>query len=236
MSDSQGDLLWQDPEHAVSSLLHVVSANLGGDLVVWLTVDNATGVVTLVALADPVVPAEMLADLLRRSGAMSPNSLSARLAELGQPLLVANFDLADYSLDSLPAPWPEYLAAHPINGLIAVPIRIDETSTGVLVAARRTTSSAYTSEDLRFVVSGALRVIGRPVSAPQADDTDAVGRVVVRWIARQRRRLRPRELLLGAGLPVLTTAVLASMNDSTKYLPGVLLLLGCVVAAVVAGV
>lgn len=236
MSDSHGDLLWQDPEHAVSSLLHVVSANLGGDLVVWFTIDNATGLVTVVALADPVVPAEMLADLLRRSGAMSPNSLSIQLAELGQPLLVANFDIADYSLDALPAPWPEYLAAHPIHGLIAVPVPIDETSTGVLVAARRATSEPYTSEDLRFVVSGARRVTGQPVESDHADDTDAVGRVVVRWITRQRRRLRPRELLLGVAVPVLTTVLLASIDDSAKYRPGVLLLLGCVVAAVVAGV
>ena len=76
----------------------------------------------------------------------------------------------------------------------------------------------------------------RPADAPAADDTDAAGRVVVWWISRQRRRLRLRELLLGACLPVLIIAALWTLDDSAKYRPGVLLLLGCVVAAVVAGV
>ncbi len=60
--------------------------------------------------------------------------------------------------------------------------------------------------------------------------------VVVRWISRQRRRLRLRELLLGACLPGFIIAALWTLPDSAKYRPGVLLLAGCLLAAIVAGV
>ena len=44
-----------------------------------------------------------------------------------------------------------------------------------------------------------------------------------------------REFLLGAIFPVLITVVLSPIDDSAKYHPTSLLLLGCVVAAVIAG-
>jgi PAS domain S-box-containing protein len=233
---SLDDLLWRDPAHAVSGLLHVISANLGGDLVVWAKVDKATGLVTLIDLADPIAPAHVIADLMQRSGAVSPDSLSARVAEFGQPLFVPKLGPDDYPADAFPDPWPDYLAAHPLHGLIAVPIALDDSETGVLLAARRTTAVQYTMDDLAFVESGARRLIGGPTGCPAGDDTDAVGRVVVRWISRQRRRLKLRELLLGVCLPLFTTSALWTLDNAAKYRPGVLLLLGCVVAAVVAGV
>jgi PAS domain S-box-containing protein len=232
---SLDDLLWRDPAHAVSGMLHVISANLGGDLVVWTKVDKATGLVTLVDLADPIAPAHVLADLIQRSGAVSPNSLSARVAEFGQSLFVPQLDLADYPSDAFPEPWPAYLESNPIHGLIVVPIPLDDAQTGVLLVARRTTDMQYTKDDLRFVESGARRLAGGSASAPAADEIDAGNGVVRRWAARQLRRLRPRELLLGACLPGFTTAALWTLDDAAKYRPGVLLLLGCVVAAVVAG-
>jgi PAS domain S-box-containing protein len=233
---SLDDLLWHDPAHATSGLLHVISANLGGDLVVWAKVDKATGLVTLIDLADPIAPAHVLADIMQRSGAVSSNSLTARVAEFGQPLFVPDLDAADYPADAFPQPWPDYLASHPLHGLIAVPIELDESETGVLYAARRTSDRQYTADDLQFIEAGAQRLTGHRASGPAADDTDAVGRVVVRWISRQRRRLKPRELLLGACLPIFIISALWTLADFAKYRPGVLLLLGCVVAAIVAGV
>ena len=50
------------------------------------------------------------------------------------------------------------------------------------------------------------------------------------------RRPTYRELLLGAVFPVLITVVLSPIEDSAKYRPTSLLLLGCVVAAVIAGI
>ncbi len=235
VAGTEDDLLWRNPARVVSGLLNVMSANLGGDLVVWASVDNATGLVTIIDLADPLASAQELSDLLRRTGAVAPNALSARVSEFDQPLLVPHVDLADYPADALPEPWPEYFAAHPVHGLIAVPIRLDEAVTGVLFAFRRTTVEPYTADDLRFVETGAFRLAGQPANASIADDRAAASQVVVRWLAGQRRRFRPRELLLGAGVPALTTAVLLPLEDSAKYRPGVLLLLGIVVAAVVAG-
>ncbi len=152
-----------------------------------------------------------------------------------QSLFVPRLDVADDPAGAFPDPWPDYLAKNPIHGLIAVPIALDDAETGVLIAARRTEDNQYTADDLRYVESGARRLVGRSANAA-ADDTDAEGRVVVRWISRQRRRLKLRELLLGACLPALIVSVLLTLDDSAKYRPGVLLLLGCVLAAVIAGV
>ena len=52
---------------------------------------------------------------------------------------------------------------------------------------------------------------------------------------RPTRRPTYREFLLGAIFPVLITVVLSPIDDSAKYRPTSLLLLGCVVAAVIAG-
>ena len=235
VSVSHDDLLWRDPAHTVSALLHVISANLGGDLVVWATADAATGLLSVVDLADPMAAPEVLADLIQHSSAIVPSSLRARVTELDQPLLVPRVESADCSPGSLPAPWPEHLTAHPICGLIAVPIHLDEATMGVLFAFRRTTAVPYTTDDLRFVETGAYRLAGQAPKAAASDDRAAAGRVAVRWMVGQRRRMKIREPLLGAGPPVLTTLVLRTIDDSAKYRPGVLLLLGVVVAAVVAG-
>lgn len=232
---AHGDRLLRDPAHAVSGLLHVISASLGGDLVVWTSVDDATGLVTVIDLVDPLASVEMLHDLLQRSGALAPNSLSTRVADFSRSLLIPRLDADDWWASAFPEPWPEYFASHPIHGLIAVPMQLHDGETGVLVAARRTTSEPYTADDLELVESGAQRLIGQPTSESLADDSAAAAGVVARWVARQRRRLRPRELLLGAGPPVLTLATLGPLDDAAKYRPGTLLLVGCVVAAVVAG-
>ena len=231
-----GDVLWRDPAYAVSGLLHIISASLGGDLVVWTSVDDATGVVTVIGLVDPDTSSETLSDLLQRSGALAPHALSSRVAEFGRSVLVPSLAVADYSMDAFPDPWPEYLAAHPIHSLIAVPIRLDAAVTGVLIVARHTAAQPYTADDLRLVESGAHRLVGRTPSASDAGDKAAVARVVVRWLTRQRRRIKVQELLLGTCPPVLTAAALWSLDDYEKYRPGVLFLLGCVVAAMVAGV
>ena len=52
----------------------------------------------------------------------------------------------------------------------------------------------------------------------------------------QHRRPTYREFLLGAIFPVLITVVLSPVENSAKYRPTSLLLLGCVVAAVLAGI
>jgi PAS domain S-box-containing protein len=234
VSVSSGDLLWRDPARAMSGLLHVISANLGGDLVVWARVDKATGLLTLLDMADPIPTVPVLADLLRSSGAVSPHSLSESVF-VGQSVLVPHFDLADYPEDAFSEPWAEYLAAHPIHGLIAVPIPLDDASTGVLVAARRTTAEPYNTDDLHFVESGARRLVGQLADASATHERTAPSRILTAWIAGQRRRFRLQQLLLGAGLPAIITACLVPVSDSAKYRPGVLLLLACVVAAVVAG-
>ena len=52
---------------------------------------------------------------------------------------------------------------------------------------------------------------------------------------RPTRRPTYREFLLGAIFPVLITVLLSPIDDSAKYRPTSLLLLGCVVAAVIGG-
>ena len=159
-------MLWRDPAHAVSGLLHVISASLGGDLVVWTSVDDATGLVTVVDLADPLAPAQVLSDLLQRSGA-----LASELAERSRGRVRSaaagpgRSPPADFSAEAFPEPWPEYFATHPIHGLIAVPIELDDGATGVLIAARRTDVEPYTADDLQLVEAGAHRLVGQPTSA-----------------------------------------------------------------------
>ena len=236
VAHSLEDQLWRDPAHAVSGLLHVISANLGGDLVVWAKADAESGLLSIVDVADPTASTQVLSDLIQHSSAIAPTPLSTQVTGSNEPLLIPLVEGDECSSDSLPEPWVHHLAANPIRGLIAVPIRLDEASTGVLFAARRTTSALYTADDLRFVETGAYRLAGQPPTASAADDRALARRVAVRWIVSQRRRFRPRELLLGAGLPVLTSLVLRRLDDAAKYRPGVLLLLAVVVAAIVAGV
>ncbi|HEY0518031.1 MAG TPA: hypothetical protein VGC84_00950, partial [Ilumatobacteraceae bacterium] len=118
---SLDDLLWREPAHAVSGLLHVISAHLGGDLAMWTDVDIATGSVTLVDLADPLAPAHMLADLKHRPASIAPASLCARVAASGaqlfEPLLADGCDICD----AFPEPWPGHVGTHPVHGLMAVP-------------------------------------------------------------------------------------------------------------------
>jgi PAS domain S-box-containing protein len=235
VSGSRDDLLWRDSADAVSGLLHVISASLGGDLVLWERVDNATGLVTTVGVVDPA-SAQVMVNRLRGVESTAPNSLSAHVAQSGRPLLVPQLDLADYPVDKFPEPWPEYLAAHPVYGMIAVPVRLDDAATGVLLVARRTAMVPYTPDDLRFVESGARRLAGQPTDGAAAERDVAPGRSWRRLLAVQRRRFSVAELLLGAGLPALITAILAPVDDSAKYHPGALLLLGCVVAAAASGV
>ena len=236
VAEALEDQLWRDPAHAVSGLLHVISANLGGDLVVWAKADAESGLLSVVDVADPTASTQVLSDLIQHSSAISPTPLSTQVTGSNEPLLIQRVDGDECSSATLPEPWVHHLAAHPIRGLIAVPIRLDEVSTGVLFAARRTTSTLYTADDLRFVETGAYRLAGQPPTASAADDRALARRVAVRWIVSQRRRFRPRELLLGAGLPVLTSVVLRRLDEAPKYRPGVLLLLAVVVAAIVAGV
>ncbi len=219
----------------MSGLLHIISANLGGDLVVWAKADVESGLLTIVDIADPGAPTQVISDLIQQSSAIAPTTLSTHVIDSDEPLLIPLVDGADCSADSLPEPWAGYLAADPIHGLIAVPIRLDEAATGVLFAGRRTTAVQYNVDDLRFVESGAYRLAGRRPNASIAEDHGSAARGVVGWLAGQRRRIGLRQIVLGAGLPLLLTLVLRPLGDAANYRPGVLLLLGVVVAAVVAG-
>jgi PAS domain S-box-containing protein len=227
-----------DPATTLSGLLHIISAGLGGDLVVWARVDNSTGLVTVIDLVDPATPAQELGYLIRVSGAVAPSSLSARVVGVGEPILMPQLDLVDLPVDAFPAPWLEYLAAHPVHGVIAIPVPLDGSATGLLLAARRTADRPYTGEDLSFVEAGGHRLGGSPPDASswRKVDPEASRQGAPRSILAGRHRHRFRELFVGAGLPILITAVLGPVDDSAEYHPVVLLLLGCVVAAVVAGV
>ncbi|MEO7370585.1 MAG: SpoIIE family protein phosphatase [Ilumatobacteraceae bacterium] len=236
---SQDDLLWHDPEHVVDGLLHVVSANLGGDLVVWVSVDDATGLLTVIDLAAPLASSQELADLVQVSGALTPTSLSAAAVGLDEPLVMPrldrDFDPRSLPAGSLPQPWVDYLIGHPVNGLMVVPVELDAATTGLLLAARSTVEAQYTDDDLEYLVSGAQRLAGRPVEASDAVNAQALrsrSSRVFGWL----RRTRFRELLIGVAPPAIVAAMIGPIDDSARFWPGAVLVVGCVVAALIGGV
>jgi PAS domain S-box-containing protein len=236
---SPDGMSWHDPAHVVSGLLHVVSAHLGSDLVVWASIDDATGLVTVIDLAAPLASAEVLADLMQVSGAMAPTSVSDAAAGLDQPLLIPHlrrpFDSSNLPSGTFPDSWVTYLTLHPVQGMMAVPVRLDSTTTGVLLAARHSPVAPYTADDLQFLESGAHRLSGYLDPASTVDA--ATGRArPTRWLAGLRNGFGVRQVLLGIGLPACVVAALGPVDGSGAYRPGAALLIACVVAAVIGGV
>ena len=226
---------WNEPAFVVPGLLRVIAGTLGGDLVLWVRVDTITDQTVILDIVDPEPAAQGITERLRSSDSPPPDSLGMSVVHSGQSLLVPRLNLSASTVDTFPEPWREYLAHHPISGIIAVPVRLDEDATGVLIAARRTATLPYTPDDLRFVESGAKRLAGRRVDVSLVDESDTRSQLLKRIFASPRRWFRLRELLVGAGPPVVITAVMASFSDSAKFHPSALLLLGCVAAAVMAG-
>lgn len=227
---------WNEPDYVVPGLLSVIAATLGGDLVLWIRVDAVNGQATILDIVEPNPAAQGIAERLRASNSPPPEWLGTSVARSGQPLLVPQLDLTASAVNAFPQPWSEYLANHPVVGVIAVPVTLHDGATGVLITARRTTTSPYTPDDLRYVESGVRRLAGTQVKPPSADESDIPAWSPKRLLASQRRWFHLRELVVGAGPPTLIMVVLGSMADSAKFHPGALLLLGCVFAAVFSGV
>lgn len=236
MSGPYATLWWNEPDHVIPGLLSVIGATLGGDLVLWVRVDPLTGETSILDIVDPEPAAQGIAERIRATNSPPPESLGTSVTRSGQPLLLPQLDLSASVVGTFPEPWPEYLANHPIVGIIAVPVRLDDGATGVLITARRTTTAPYTIDDLRYVESGARRLTGKPVDAAPVNETKSSRRSLKEIIAGPRRWFQVRELLVGVGPPALITVVIGSINDSAKFRPAALLLLGCVFAAVVGGV
>ncbi|MHB1091080.1 MAG: PAS domain-containing protein, partial [Ilumatobacteraceae bacterium] len=236
MSGPFANLWWDEPDYLVPGLLSVVAATLGGDLVLWVRVDAVSGQATVLDMVEPNPEAQGIAERLRTSELPPPESLGTSVARSGQSRLVPLVGPSEFSVDTLPQPWQEYLATFPIVGTIAVPVTLDDGATGVLITARRTTTAPYTPDDLRFVESGARRLAGSEVDASLVGESETPDWSLKQILGSPRRWFRLREILVGAGPPALITAVVGSMNDSAKFHPGALLLLGCVLAAVFSGV
>lgn len=224
-----------EPDFAVSGLLGVIAASLGGDLVLWIRVDVGTGHTAVLDIVDPEPAAQTFVELLRSSESSLPESLGISVARTGRSLLIPRLDLSTNSIDKFPAPLPEYLANYPIFGIIAVPVQLEDGATGVLIAARRTSSTQFTQDDLQFVESGARRLVDKPVDIPIVNESVTFARRLARILTVPNQRFRLREILFGAGPPLLVTSVLTSINDADSFRPAALFLLGCVVAAVFGG-
>ncbi len=226
---------WNDPTHATSGLVRAISASLGDDLVIWTHVER-DGTVTMVDLVDPDPAAQAFVNRLRAGELPPPDEISRMVVHAGGPLLIARFDLSDVRFDSLVEPWQEYLADHPIIGFIGVPVPLTNGSTGVLITARRSGDVPYSPADLRFVQAGAARLSGSEVDLSAAAESGADGHLLRRLLDRSGPRLHLTEFFWGAVPSAAITALLLPLRNVDAYRPGSLLLLGCVIAAVFAGV
>lgn len=217
-----------------SALLRMLSASLDDDLVLWCHVDGS-GATLIAEVTDPIPEAQVVADRLRGARIESPAVLTAYVARQGEPLFVPALDLADHPIERFPAPWPDYLTTYPVYGVIAVPVDLGEGTTGVLVAARRAPGSPYAHEHLALVRACAARLSGAAPSRAAVEPGGPARSALSRRLRGLREPARARELLLGAGLPLAITAVLGPFDDAARLRPAVLLLLGCVIAAVLGG-
>lgn len=223
---------WLAPRGVDSALIRLLSAALDGDLVLWCHVE-AGDQTLIVDVMDPIPEAQVVADRLRGTRVDSPAALTGYVARTGETLFLPTLELADHPIERFPDPWPEYLNAHPVFGLIAVPVPLDDTTTGVLVVARRSPGSPYTREHLALAEHCAGRLVGRATPAP---DVPTAGRpAITRRLRSLKQPARAREILLGAALPLAITAAVAPFDENSKLRPAVLLLLGCVIAAVLGG-
>lgn len=225
------------PEHVASGLLRAVSSSLGGDLLLWSTVQPGD-VVTIISVVDPVPAAQVAADRIPRDPVRAPTSLLAEIARRQEAVLIPALDLEEHSVDTLPDPWPAYLREHPVYGFIAVPETTTDGVTTVLIAGRRRRFAPYDDDDLATVRDAARRLAGERSSDHLDDAVDVVADVDID-VARQRRRERTRHWLaavsVGLALPLVALALLLPADDPNRYLPGAIFLLCCVAAAFVAG-
>ena len=234
MSGTVGEPWWNEPAHAPAGLVRAISASLGNDLVIWTHVD-ADGHVSIVDLVDPDPAAQAFVNRLRAGELPPPDEMSRMVVQSGEPLLIARFDLSDVRFDSLAAPWQEYLARHPILGFIGVPVPRNDGSTDVLMTARRSDAVPYSLGDLGFVRAGAAQLAGFPIAVPVDVGSGTSGRLLRRLMVQRGRRLSLKEFVWGSAPPAVITALLLPLRDAGPYRPGSLMLLGCVVAAVFAG-
>ncbi len=229
-------MLWRnEPEHLVPGLLNVIGATLGGDLVLWVRVNQNTGQATLIDMVDPNPTAQGFVERLRASDAPPPEWLGTGVARSGKSSLVSHFAKITNSVEIISESWSEYFAQYPAVGIIAVPTFLDDGTTGVLITVRRSTTIPYTAADLHYVESGALRLAGRSASESLVDKSETSSQYLKEIFVDPRRFVRMRELILGAGPPMLIMVILRSVDDYAKYRPGSILLMGCVFAAVFGG-
>ncbi len=220
------------PEYVTSGLLRAVSSSLGGDLVIWMTVDRDDAV-TIAAVVDPVPEAQVTADRLPRGPASSERSFVVEIARRGEPVLVPVLDLADHPIETFPEPWPEYLRTYPIHGFIAVPTPTPDGETTLLIAGRRRRHEPYGEDDLALVSDASRRLAGvDPIP------TDEVAEPVPEHVDRLRRARARRRVAaagLGLALPLVVLAMLLPADEPSHYLPGGIFLLACVASAIVGG-
>lgn len=219
----------------VSGLLHIIGDSLGGDLAMWIHIDRDSGAATLVEIVDPNPPAQGIIKQLRVYNTL-PTELLDTLVALGEkPQLFPEFSGFSNANESIPQPWSDYFSKYPISGMIIVPTVVDNTTNGILITARRTTTTPYSFDDLRYAETGALRLAGRSVNDSLADRSGTPRYSLKENFADPRRWFSVRELIVGAVPPALITLVLGPVAGSEKFRPAALLLLACVAAAIFGG-
>lgn len=222
------------PPHVVAGLLRAVSSSLGDDLVLWATV-RPGDIVSVEAVVDPAPEGQVAADRIPRQPFHAPESIPARVAQLGEPVVVPVLDLDDHAVDDLPDPWPSYLKSHPLHGLVIVPETAADGTVTVLIAGRRRTGVPYGDDDLAVVRDAAQRIAG--VARAGTDETGPHRFENLAVHARRRRTSRWMTAVgVGVALPAAVLALLLPTEEPGDYLPGTLFLLCCVLAALLAGV
>lgn len=117
---------------------------------------------------------------------------------------------------------------------IVIRLALRDGGVGELSAQRPAGGPPYTADDVTMTRSAAQRLAHLAPDDIHDDDPSPHGSLQ-RLLAGPDEPLGLKEIVWGAGPPVIVTAALWSLTDSVAYRPAALLLLGCVVAAVVAG-
>jgi PAS domain S-box-containing protein len=224
---------WNDAEHAVQGMLSVISSSLDGDLVLWGRVDARTGQVTNREMVGLSPDDE---DSAKDRHPLPPDSLMVSVARSATALFIPHLDIVNALPEGVPPALHEYAAREPAFGCIAVPSNLDDGATGVLVSIRRTSSTPYAPDDLRFVADSARRLAGQQAGTEAFGDDLGTGGRSLQGRVEQRRRLGLPELVMGVGVPAAAALVLGQIDESAGLRPGVLLLGACIAAAIVGGV
>ena len=117
---------------------------------------------------------------------------------------------------------------------IAVRVSLRSGGVGELTAQRPPGGTPYTSDDIIVARSAAQRLALLAPDDIHDDDPSPHGSLQ-RLLSGPDEPLGLKEIVWGAGPPAIVTAALWSVTDAAAYRPAALLLLGCVIAAVVAG-